>query len=629
MSKRIICLLLCFVMLFSVMLTGCSDQREDNGQNAVDDTTKEASKSTMTLTMYVPTKKPVSNETKKQVQDAFNKITKARFKTQVILNFCTYDEYYATVEEVIAANERKLLLADEAESALKKAVKLARADGLTVDDEWYDKFYEENPQYAEFRETAAATGDETTAEETVMVTIEGAEGFTISEIKYPDLIKNQIDIFWIGGYDKYTEYTDKEWLERLDDELSNASKKLKQYINNDVLAWAKWANGGTYAIPNNIVLGEYTYLLLNKKLCDKYNYNPTNITSIDKCANFLADIAKYETGVVPFVGDENGDIPITQTMYWNLDTETRAIDKTTFSILGNTYPITRTYDTTINTNTPFAPRNLFNTTDYIKQLRAIRQYKDLSYVFDAAAADKEYAVRVVKGNADLAEVYGDDYYMNVIEYPRIDEEQVFGNMLGVSVFSRNLQRSMEIITYLNTNSELRNILQYGIEGVNYTVNTTEKGKTITRLNEDYMLDLEATGNVFVAYPEEGMAADAWTYGKNQNKDAKSFFTISFRVGEELLPPTEPVDPSVPADEEAEYLNLDQLEEIRKLSAEFEERLKNAKNSEELEQIIADGIALSDNPSVKNQLSSAETATDSLHAIYYNWVKARGLYKEID
>ena len=628
MSKRIICLLLCFVMLFSVMLTGCSDQSENDGQSAVDSTTAEASKSTMTLTMYVPTIKPVSAETKKQVQDAFNKITKARFKTQVILNFCTYDEYYAAVEEVIAANERKLLLADEAESALKKAVKLAKADGIAVDDEWYDKFYEENPQYAEFRETEAATGDETTAEETVMVTIEGAEGFTISEIKYPDVVKNQIDIFWIGGYEKYTEYTDKEWLERLDDELSNASKKLKQYINNDVLAWAKWANSGTYAIPNNTVLGEYTYLLLNKKLCDKYSYNPANITSIDKCANFLADIAKYEPGVVPFVGDENGDIPITQTMYWNLDTETRAIDKTTFSILGNTYPITRSYDTTINTNTPFAPRNLFNTTDYIKQLRAIRQYKDLSYVADASSAEKEYAVRVVKGNADLAEVYGDDYYMNVIEYPRIDEDQVFGNMYGVSVFSRNLQRSMEIITYLNTNSELRNILQYGIEGVNYTVNTTEKGKTITRLNEDYMLDIEATGNVFVAYPEEGMAPDAWTYGKNQNKDAKAFFTISFRVGEELLPPT---DPEAPVDPEAVYLNLEQLEEIRKLSAEFEERLKNVKNSEELELLIAEGAALTDKyPSLSNQIkNSDENAPDSLHTVYYKWVVSRGLYKEID
>lgn len=615
-------------MLFSVMLTGCSDQSENDGQSAVDSTTAEASKSTMTLTMYVPTIKPVSAETKKQVQDAFNKITKARFKTQVILNFCTYDEYYAAVEEVIAANERKLLLADEAESALKKAVKLAKADGIAVDDEWYDKFYEENPQYAEFRETEAATGDETTAEETVMVTIEGAEGFTISEIKYPDVVKNQIDIFWIGGYEKYTEYTDKEWLERLDDELSNASKKLKQYINNDVLAWAKWANSGTYAIPNNTVLGEYTYLLLNKKLCDKYSYNPANITSIDKCANFLADIAKYEPGVVPFVGDENGDIPITQTMYWNLDTETRAIDKTTFSILGNTYPITRSYDTTINTNTPFAPRNLFNTTDYIKQLRAIRQYKDLSYVADASSAEKEYAVRVVKGNADLAEVYGDDYYMNVIEYPRIDEDQVFGNMYGVSVFSRNLQRSMEIITYLNTNSELRNILQYGIEGVNYTVNTTEKGKTITRLNEDYMLDIEATGNVFVAYPEEGMAPDAWTYGKNQNKDAKAFFTISFRVGEELLPPT---DPEAPVDPEAVYLNLEQLEEIRKLSAEFEERLKNVKNSEELELLIAEGAALTDKyPSLSNQIkNSDENAPDSLHTVYYKWVVSRGLYKEID
>lgn len=73
---------------------------------------------------------------------------------------------------------------------------------------------------------------------------------------------------------------------------------------------------------------------------------------------------------------------------------------------------------------------------------------------------------------------------------------------------------MEVITYLNTNIELRNLIQYGVENVNYELDL-ETG-ALRRLNRDYMMDLYKTGNVYMAYPEEGMPLDIWELSKKQN-----------------------------------------------------------------------------------------------------------------
>jgi hypothetical protein len=101
-------------------------------------------------------------------------------------------------------------------------------------------------------------------------------------------------------------------------------------------------------------------------------------------------------------------------------------------------------------------------------------------------------------------------------------------MFAVYANSNYLARSMEVITYLNTNKELRNLLQYCIEGQHYELVETEgengqKEVTVRLLSNKqygiYRMDLEKTGNCFIATPPESMGADAWTYAKIQNNDS--------------------------------------------------------------------------------------------------------------
>jgi hypothetical protein len=620
MNKRIMSLILAFLMLASVLFTGCGVFGDGEATDPTGGVTSELENSAMTLSMFVVSEKPVSEKTAKQVEDAFNKITKPNFKTQVKLHFATYDEYYDVIAERIKSNEEYALLEDEAADALKQAKRAAKAEGVVTDEAWFDAFYAEHPEYAPFRETEELTGEDTTAEETVLETIEGIDNsFTMSQIKYPEEKEFQIDILWIDSYERYLQFIEDEMIERLDSELSGSSKKLNEYINNELLLWAKWPTSGTYAIPNNVIIGEYTYLLVNKELATKYSYNPEELNTLAKCSDFLADVAAYEPGVAPILGD----IYTTNTYFWNIDTATGKINASNFNLLAST-KTSRTHDPSTDANVTLACNNVFKNAEYLDQIRTIQKYKDANYVVSESSNPANYAIRMIKGGAELEAVYGEEYTLNVLEYPEVGYEEVFSNMFAVSTYTRSVSRSMQIITYLNTNSDLRNVLQYGVEGVHYIIND-ETGKLERTRNCDYFMNLESTGNVFMAYPEEGMELDAWEWGKKQNLDVKPFLSLGFDFSSRI---------AVPEDEDPEsysLLNITNITKINELSADIEKQIANAKSIAELEELITQWASLEDTtPALKTEKSPAEPKEGSKDVpgffyYYSQWVQETGLY----
>ena len=607
MNNRLISLFLCFLMLISVSATGCSvfgGGAETTAESGV--TVDPDSGSAITLTMYIPCEKPVAEEDRLLVEEAINKITKSKFKTQINLYLPTVDEYYETIEGIMQARAYEQEQEELAKSELKKAIRAAKAEG--VDSEVaISKFYDEHPEWVKYQETTADPDAEETAPETRL------NELGMPEIKYPDERENQLDIIWLSGYDKLIEYIEADQLQRLDEELSSSSKKLKQYIYTGALDAVKTAGSGTYAIPNNTVIGEYTYLLLNKSLVDKYKYSPSDLTSVVKCADFLADVSKYEPDVLPVVGE----LPVTLTKYWSIDPDTLEVDHDKFNVIGHGISDMATLGSMFNFTGLFGTNaELANTSDYAKQLIAIRTYKDLGYITEDTSTTKEYAMRVVKGGGELVEVYGDDFYMNVIESPRAGYEDIFGNMLGVSTYTRSLKRSMEIITYLNTNSDLRNILQYGVEDVHYEL---DEDGLLHRLNDRYMMDINKTGNVFMAYPEEGMPKNVWDYGKSQNTDAKTLMTLGLRFKEDDFTSSD--------DENALEKLRSAIRAVNEYSAEVEQKLMNAQSVEELEAVMRDVASkFGTDPNIKAITnSSAQNPTPS--SVYYDWLKSNGFLDE--
>ncbi len=248
--------------------------------------------------------------------------------------------------------------------------------------------------------------------------------------------------------------------------------------------------------------------------------------------------------------------------------ESASFNRDTFSVLGNAMVPTATQGSFVTTA-------LLGSQTYKNQMLVMKEISEKGY-YDADAINdptKKFAAAVVKGGADLAATYGDEYHLITLEYPRAKSEELCQNLFSVSSATKNLKRSMQIITYLNTNSDFRNLLQYGIEGVNYrVVNITDGGKTyptVERLNDYYQMDIYKTGNLFIAYPETNMDYKAWDYGKLQNADAKFDPMLGFDINDYV-----------------DKINFADVDRVQKLSTGIKERIDACTTEEELNTLFA-------------------------------------------
>ncbi len=314
MKKKLICLTLSLLMLLTGVLSGCSTAKtEEDKKDEVDNSAK-------TITMWVVTDDETTLEAQEKVNEAVSKITKSKFKTDVVIKFCTQDKYYELLEEAIEADQQGILFKEEHDKALRAYQR--KHKGEKPKDELTKDFYIEYPKYAQFQnadEEEEATGE--IEEETEVNT------YGIVEIKYPKAKENQVDIFYLSGYDKYMEYMEKGWLTSLSSELNSASKKLTDYISDSLMKGVR-VGSDVYAIPNNVAIGEYTYMMIDKALYTKYYNKPmNNVSNILDLSTFLGDTITENNANQKTADDEGYIVPLAAsledcmrmlTWYWDL-----------------------------------------------------------------------------------------------------------------------------------------------------------------------------------------------------------------------------------------------------------------------------------------------------------------------
>lgn len=135
----------------------------------------------------------------------------------------------------------------------------------------------------------------------------------------------------------------------------------------------------------------------------------------------------------------------------------------------------------------------------------------------------EDVIKVVKGTySDKADWEKDGYVCNVSKYPEATKSDALKSAFGVikaddaSAPQDYDKRAMEVIYALNSNEEIRNILQYGVEHTHYTL---ENGIVIPIESSGYNMNLLYTGDVFKAYYSAEWTAAIAESGKNQNKES--------------------------------------------------------------------------------------------------------------
>ncbi len=487
-AKRLLAgLLAALTVASAAFLTGCSGgNSEENAANTT------STRKIVTLNMYVITGDETDPETAKQVQMQINRTLLPEFKTMLKINYITEDEYWNTIDKVTKQVEYykengELLVEEELpeEDAAEE-----NAEGTEVAEEPEDNrivFEDELP--AEEEESAEEPVEEEAVEEEVLESdgaIAGTSNLTFNELidfifdsDDITLTKPQLDIFIVNDYDRYTELVADEKLAAMDEYLKYDSSVLTKYIYPTFLSAAK-VGKSTYGIPTNHALeGDFTYFVYNKDLLDKYGYKVSDLTNYAGLSEYLALIKANEPGVWPVSG--TCDISGAEVY----DNSFLAIGKQLNALGNSVLPV-------------------FMETNYVNHLRAVESYKKNGYFPAQPLENAKYAIEIVKSTELLQHEWnenGTNYAAYLYDLKRVDADEAFTGAMCISSLSTNKDRAMEIITLFNTNPELANLLQYGIEGENYYYDADTE--SVTMLNDSYTMNTMYTGNTYIKYPLAG------------------------------------------------------------------------------------------------------------------------------
>ncbi|MBQ3012171.1 MAG: hypothetical protein IJD74_01375 [Clostridia bacterium] len=677
MKKRLLCLFMGLILVLSVFLTACSS--DDEGAD-------KKNTGAQTITMCVITERKVCNteaelaeylekecggnkdsekykemlkvvENYEAVEEAFTKITKES-KINVDLLFYTEEEYEERLTTTIADAAEYAQEAERAARALEKYISDYQA---AYPEEKYPvsaltkSFYYHFPEFEKYKDYIAqsAMEDEEESGEENVEDIYQAGDLGVKELVYPETQENQLDIIYVSGLDMYREYIENDWLMALDSYISSSGKKLNDYIAGSLLKGVQYY-GSTYAIPNNVQIGEYKYMLVDKDLFDEWRYNSEQVSTVLDLNHFFEDISNSNPEILPI--DATFDECIGQFVwYWNIDWVEDEFgdniysigDGNKFSLLGALYGDAATAS---RGQISLGFNSLFTSPEYRDIYLKLKEYEYNGYYATEGDTRTNAAVSFVDGDytikASMEEndgVYtdenGKEYYAYVVKYPEVDETSLYGNMFGVFANSSNVSACVSVLTMLNTDSKLRNILQYGVEGVDYTID--EETGVLTRSAETlYKMDIEKTGNCFIAHPEEGLPADYWENAKNQNNDA-------------LINPLLGFDFNSIFEEYDNDLDYNLWSYLMQYTAQISAEIDACEDIDELTKLVADEksglcVTLAGNPSItveyegqiytdfvlqlskltnKNYDAATEEedryAGESPYAVYYTWMQTYG------
>lgn len=580
MKKKLMALVLCLVVLLSMFacLTACSKKEDDDVASdiyAQNDGAK-------TLTMWVITENkklsrdengelcfsPDVQKAMDAVEAAFTKETKKNHKVNIDIVFLTEEEYYGKLEAAIAANADVDELIDKAERALN--FYLAEMDEkirngeipYKTKDELTTQFYVDYPEHWPYRAGVVWNNEDVQgdSEEEYILNEWG-----IPELKYPGTEENQVDIFYVSGQDRLIEYIQNEWVALLDDDLSGVGALIGDFVAPTLLEGVKY-NGMTYAIPNNVAIGKYTYMLIDKQMYDEFGYGQdfSFDTKLIDCAKFLKDVSANIDNEKSACYDA---APINSTFeetlkhfayFWNVGYEETEDDlgnvryeypystDSGFSVLGALYGDPANVNRgqiVLGFNNLLADENFKNILQTLKTYDINGYYySDNEMIAGQKAAisylEADYSVKAeaAENNGVYTDESGRQYYVSVVKHPEVGEEELYGNMFAVCSTTKYTYACVEILEELNTNSTLRNLLQYGIEGEHYNIDSSTGVLSRIALNQAdidkaehegktppkpvyYDMDVKKTGNCFVAHPEEGKPENYWEIYKIQNGEA--------------------------------------------------------------------------------------------------------------
>ncbi|MGL4572441.1 MAG: ABC transporter substrate-binding protein [Clostridium sp.] len=297
----------------------------------------------------------------------------------------------------------------------------------------------------------------------------------------------------------------------LDPYLDKQGKDMKAEIDQRFWDGAK-VDGKTYAIPNQKEIGVAPMWVFTKEYVDKYKVPYKDLHTLEDLEPWLKVIKEKEPNVTPLYITKGFSF----TTFFD-----QLVDPVGVSLDDKDLKI----------------QNMFETKEMKKALDTLRKYYKAGYINqDAATAQDDKAVKRFVTKAD-GQPYAENIWSKDLKYPVvastitdtwITNGSTTGSMIAVSKNSKNPEKAVEFLNLLNTDSYLRNLLNYGIEDTHYKKTGDNTIELIKPEDKRYDVPYFAMGNLFKTYAVGDEPGNKWEEFAAFNDAAKLSPALGFK-----------------------------------------------------------------------------------------------------
>ena len=272
-----------------------------------------------------------------------------------------------------------------------------------------------------------------------------------------------------------------------------------------------------YGVPTNKELAPVVQFLFSKELVDKYDIHTANYRSLHSLEPLLAMIHREEPQVAPLVFTS---------------------ERINLSELAG-------FEYVAGSKIPFAVRrgdpacqvvNLYETEEMADLMRTLRRFYEKGYINQDAALrtaisrfdEEQVFCRIGIGGPDSAQSFSMDYGYPIVTMaagsPWVTNDSARGGIMAVNANTAHRQEALTFLTAVNLDPDVRNLLNYGVEGVHYSLTDQDQ---VHILSDRYRGVPYTQGNWFILKTMEGEDPDKWKMYRAYNNQAKSSCLLGF------------------------------------------------------------------------------------------------------
>ncbi len=306
------------------------------------------------------------------------------------------------------------------------------------------------------------------------------------------------------------------WL-ALDPYLKTIGKDM--YAAIDPHLWAGMKIGGKiYGVPTNKEIAVPEWWIYDKSLVDKYRVDVTQYRTLESLEPLFRTIKRNEPDYIVMELDQYSHNFFALENYEYL--------------LNKSVPLM-----VISTEKRPQVVNVFETELATRTLATLRKYYKAGYINEDASLRADAGPATERrtfwreggagpnANASWAKDFGYEVVAQQVTDSIVTTESARGGIIAVNARTRYPEECIAFLNALNTDPDIRNLLNFGLEGVHYDL--TPEGQVEVRKDSNYVGVQYTLGNWFILKTMKGDPPNKWDIYKEFNRAAVKSEVLDF------------------------------------------------------------------------------------------------------